>query len=158
MRSVAAALATVLVAGLGCLPAAAAEGTVTASVRAGHWAGGDIDFRVEDNRIKRLTVTSVHTCQYVGTGDYANELQTFGPPGRFRITSGGRVEGQRLEPTVAGTDYYDARFAMVGRFVDGKFTVVVQTSYKYWDYVTYDSPTNVNCYSEKKYTATRKRT
>lgn len=135
----------------------AEEGVVRAQVKDGHWAGGDIDFRVVDNRIKRLTVTSVHTCQYVGTGDFANELQTFGPPGGFPIGSGGRVEGQRLEPTVAGTDYYDARFAMVGKFVDGKLTVVVQTSYKYYDYITYDSPTNVNCYSQKKFTATRKR-
>ena len=158
MRRTAGALALVLSLSVGIQGAALAdEGIVTASVRAGHWAGGDLDFRVEDNRIKRLTVTSVHTCQAIGTGEFFNELQTFGPPGRFSIGSDGRVSGQRLRATAAGTDYYDIRFAMVGRFVRGTFKVVVQTGYKYYDYINFASPTNVSCFSEKKFSATRKR-
>lgn len=151
MRRTASALVMVLAVSLGM------QAPALAAVSAGHWAGGDIDFRIEDNRIKKLTVTSVHTCQGVGTGEFWNELQTFGPPGRFSIGPDGRVSGQRLRATAAGTDYYDIRFAMVGRFVRGTFKVVVQTSYKYYDYTSFSSPTNVNCFSEKKFSAQRKR-
>jgi hypothetical protein len=124
-----------------------------AAVPSGRWKGGDIDFRVKDDKVKKLTVTSVHTCQGIGTGEYWNELQTFAPPGKFKIQSNGEVSGQRIKATVAGTDYYDARFAMLGKFKGSKMTAVVQTSYKYWDYVTFDSPTNVSCFSEKKFSA-----
>lgn len=150
MRKTVMVLASLLIAGLSGVPATAE------TVTEGHWAGGDIDFRVADNKIKKLTVTSYHTCQAVGTGEFFNELQTFGPPGKFKIKPSGKVSGQRLKATVPGTDYFDARFAMVGRFKDGVFKVVVQTSYKYWDYVNYESPTNVQCFSEKKFKAKKK--
>jgi hypothetical protein len=123
-----------------------------AAVPSGHWAGGDIDFRVADNKIKKMTVTSYHTCQAIGTGEYFNELQTFAPPGKFKIKTNGKVSGQKLKATAAGTDYFDLRFAILGKFKGTKFTSVVQTSYKYWDYIN-GSLVNVSCFSEKKFKA-----
>lgn len=129
-------------------------GVAQAAVASGRWAGSDIDFSVKNGRMQKVSVTAVHTCQFVGTGEFENEIQTFRPPGSFRIAPDGNVSGQKLRAEDSG--YFDIRFAIKGRFVGGRLRSVVQTAYKYYDYGKYSSPTAVHCFSEKLFKAKRK--
>src|SRR3712207_3780425 len=112
--------------------AALASSPSAHAVRSGGWKGGDIEFRVSDNRIKKVSVVAVHTCQAVGTGEFFNELQRFTPPGRFRIGRNGGFVGSRYVSRV--NDYFDVRFAWRGRIRGRRMTGRAQTSYRYYAY------------------------
>jgi hypothetical protein len=119
----------------------------------GRYKGGDIEFRVSQNRIKKISILSYHTCQRVGTGEFFNELQRFTPRGGFRIRRSGRFSGSRYVMRV--NDYFDIRFAWVGRFRNRRMRTKVQTMYKYYDP---SSPgTIISCFSEKTFSAKRRR-
>jgi hypothetical protein len=118
----------------------------------GRYKGGDIEFRVSQNRIKKISILSYHTCQRTGTGEFFNELQRFTPRGGFRIGRGGSFSGSRYVMRV--NDYFDIRFAWVGRFRGGRMRTKVQTMYKYYD--PYSPGTIISCFSEKSFSATRR--
>ena len=137
-----------LVVGLAFVPSAHA-------VTSGKWKGGDIEFRVSQNRIKKVSVVAVHTCQAVGTGEFFNELQRFTPPGRFTIGRSGRFLDSRY--VNRANDYFDIRFAWKGRIRGRRMSARVQTSYKYYgSYGDYGSRLT-SCYSERVFRAKPKR-
>jgi hypothetical protein len=119
----------------------------------GRYKGGDIEFRVSQNRINKISILSYHTCQRIGTGEFFNELQRFTPRGGFRIGGDGSFSGSRYVMRV--NDYFDIRFAWVGRFRKGRMRTKVQTMYKYYD--PYSPGTIISCYSEKTFSAKRRR-
>lgn len=130
--------------GLASVPSAEA-------VTSGRWKGGDIEFRVSQNHIKRVSVVAVHTCQAVGTGEFFNELQRFTPPGRFTVRSGGRFLGSRYVSRV--NDYFDVRFAWKGRIRGRRMSARAQTSYKYYAYYGDYGYRLTSCYSERIFRA-----
>ena len=121
------------------------------AVTSGRWKGGDIEFRVSQNRIKRLSVVAVHTCQAVGTGEFFNELQRFTPPGRFAIRPSGRFLASRYVSRV--NDYFDVRFAWKGRIRGRRMSARAQTSYKYYAYYGDYGYRLTSCYSERIFRA-----
>jgi len=125
------------------------------AVPSGSYKGGDIEFRVSNNRISKVSVLSVHTCQAVGTGDFFNELQRFTPAGGFRISGGSRFSGSRY--VIRVNDYFDIRFAWVGRFRNGKLRARIQTAYKYYRYYADAGTVLTSCFSDKVFTAKRRR-
>ena len=129
--------------------------TAAEAVGASRWKGGDIEFKVERNQIKKISLVAVHTCQVVGTGEFFNELQRFTPRGRFKLRRGGRVAGSRYVMRV--NDYFDVRFAWRGRLRRGRFGARVQTSYKYYAFYNDYGHRLTSCYSERIYSARRKR-
>ena len=121
------------------------------AVPSGRWKGGDIEFRVSANRIKKVSVVAVHTCQVVGTGRFYNEMQRFTPPGRFAVGASGRFIGSRYKSRVG--DYFDIRFAWKGRIRGGRMVARAQTSYKYYSYTAEDGYRLTSCYSERIFRA-----
>lgn len=121
------------------------------AVPSGRWKGGDIEFRVSQNRIKKVSVVAVHTCQVVGTGRFFNELQRFTPPGRFKIRRGGGFLDSRY--VSRANDYFDIRFAWKGRIRGRKMVARAQTSYKYYSYTAEDGYRLTSCYSERIFRA-----
>jgi hypothetical protein len=125
---------------------------VASAAPSGRYKGGDIEFRVSQNRIDKISILSYHTCQRTGTGEFFNELQRFTPKGGFRIGGSGKFSGSRYVMRVI--DYFDIRFPWVGRFRGGQMRTTVQTMYKYYDP---SSPgTIISCYSEKSFSAKRR--
>ena len=137
-------VALVLLGALTSVPAAQA-------VTAGRWKGGDIEFRVSQNRIKRLSIVAVHTCQAVGTGEFFNEVQRFTPPGRFTVRAGGGFLGSRYLSRV--NDYFDVRFAWKGRIRGRRMSGRAQTSYKYYAAYGDYGYRLTSCYSERIFRA-----
>ena len=125
------------------------------AVTSGPWKGGDVEFRVSENRIKKVSIVAVHTCQAVGTGEFFNELQRFTPPGRFAIRRGGAFLGSRYKSRV--NDYFDVRFAWRGRFRGRSMVARAQTSYSYWGYYGEYGYRLTSCYSERLFRAKAKR-
>jgi hypothetical protein len=125
------------------------------AVTSGRWKGGDIEFRVSQNRIKKVSVVAVHTCQAVGTGEFFNELQRFTPPGSFRIGGGGGFLASRYVSRV--NDYFDIRFAWKGRIRGGRMSARAQTSYKYYAYYGDYGYRLTSCYSERLFRAKPRR-
>jgi hypothetical protein len=121
----------------------------------GRWKGGDIEFRVADNRIEKVSVVAVHTCQAIGTGEFFNELQRFTPPGRFDIGRKGRFVASRY--VNRANDYFDIRFAWKGRIRGRRLSARAQTSYKYYAYYGDDGYRLTSCYSERIFRAKPRR-
>ena len=121
------------------------------AVTSGRWKGGDIEFRVSQNRIKRVSIVAVHICQAVGTGEFFNELQRFTPPGRFTVRAGGGFLGSRYVNRV--NDYFDVRFAWKGRIRGRRMSARAQTSYKYYAYYGDYGYRLTSCYSERVFRA-----
>ena len=132
----------------------AAPGAQAASP--GRWKGGDIEFKVsKGQRIGKISLVAVHTCQVVGTGRFFNELQRFTPRGGFKIASSGPFAGSRYVMRV--NDFFDIRFAWKGSVRRGRMKARVQTSYKYYAFYGDDGHRLTSCYSERLYNAKRKR-
>ena len=140
----AALIASVFLLALGLAPSAQA-------VPSGRWKGGDIEFRVSGNKIKKVSVVAVHTCQVVGTGRFYNEIQRFTPPGRFTIRSSGRFSASRY--VSRANDYFDIRFAWRGRIRGRRMVARAQTSYKYYSYTAEDGYRLTSCHSERLFRA-----
>ena len=117
----------------------------------GRYKGGDIEFRVSQNRINKISILSYHTCQRIGTGEFFNELQRFTPRGGFRIGSDGSFSGSRYVMRV--NDYFDIRFAWKGRIRGRRMSARAQTSYKYYAYYGDDGYRLTSCYSERIFRA-----
>lgn len=125
------------------------------AVTSGRWKGGDIEFQVSHNRIKKVSVVAVHTCQAIGTGDFFNELQRFTPPGRFTIARSGRFLASRY--VSRANDYFDIRFAWKGRIHGRRMSARAQTSYKYYAYYGDYGYRLTSCYSERIFRAKPRR-
>jgi hypothetical protein len=125
------------------------------AVTSGRWKGGDIEFQISENQIKKVSVVAVHTCQAVGTGEFFNELQRFTPTGRFTIRRNGSFLGSRYVSRV--DDYFDIRFAWKGRIDGAGMTGRAQTSYKYYAYYGDDGYRLTSCYSERIFRAKPRR-
>jgi hypothetical protein len=121
------------------------------AVKSGRWKGGDIEFGISKNRIKKVSVVAYHTCQKIGTGEYYNEIQRFTPPGRFKIKRNGRFSGAKY--VNRADDYFDIRFSWVGRFRRGRMRAVIQTMYKYYSYDATMGTVLTSCYSQKVFKA-----
>jgi hypothetical protein len=134
------------------LVAAALFPADAAAVKSGRYKGPDISFRVKKNKISKLTVVTANSCQTIGSGDLPNgDIQTFTPPGRFKIRRSGRFSGSRYVTRV--NDFLDIRFAWRGRIRKGRMKARIQTMYKYYD----TSSNLVSCYGENVYRAKRVR-
>lgn len=125
------------------------------AVTSGPWKGGDIEFRVSQNRIKKVSIVAYHTCQAVGTGEFFNELQRFTPPGRFTIGRGGTFLAARYVSRV--NDYFDVRFAWKGRIRGRRMIARAQTSYKYYGYYGDYGSRLTSCHSERIFRAKPRR-
>ena len=125
------------------------------AVTSGRWKGGDIEFGISKNRIEKVSVVAVHTCQAVGTGEFFNELQRFTRPGRFTVRRNGSFLGSRYVSRV--NDYFDIRFAWKGRIRGQEMAARAQTSYKYYAYYGDDGYRLTSCYSERIFRAKPRR-
>lgn len=125
------------------------------AVTSGRWKGGDIEFRVSKNRIKKVSVVAVHTCQAVGTGEFFNEMQRFTPPGSFTVGRTGRFLASRY--VSRANDFFDIRFAWKGRIRGRRMSARAQTSYKYYAYYGDQGYRLTSCYSERIFRARPKR-
>lgn len=125
------------------------------AVTSGGWKGGDIEFRISNNKIRKVSVVAVHTCQVVGTGEFFNELQRFTPPGAFSIRRNGGFVAARYGSRV--NDYFDIRFAWRGRIRGGRMSARAQTSYKYYAYSGDHGSRLTSCYSERIFRAKPRR-
>ena len=140
--------ASALVAALSFAPSAQA-------VTSGPWKGGDIEFRVKDNRVRKVSVVAFHTCQVVGTGEFFNQMQRVTPPGSFKIGRKGGFLSSRYVNRAG--DYFDISFAWRGRFRKGRMRTRVQTSYKYYAYYGDYGYRLTSCYSERVFRAKPRR-
>lgn len=125
------------------------------AVTSGRWKGGDIEFRVSQNRIKKVSIVAVHTCQAVGTGEFFNEVQRFTPPGAFGIRRGGGFLASRY--VSRANDYFDIRFAWKGTIKGSRMRARAQTSYKYYSYYGDYGYRLTSCYSERIFRAKPRR-
>ena len=134
--------------------AALALASPAGAVPSGKYGGGDLEFRVSKNRIKKVSKVSYHTCQAVTTGEYFNEIQTHFPPGSFPISRKGRFSGTRY--VMRAGDYFDIRFNWVGYFKGARARAQIQTTYKYYKFTPGSGTVLVSCYDSKVFGAKRK--
>ncbi len=144
MRKLPLILATALLA----TPLFAADAEAVVS---GKYQGSEISFRVINSKIGKLVFTAVNSCQTVGSGELPDaDIQTWSPPGRFKIRGDGRFGGSRY--VMRSNDFFDIRFYWRGQFRNGKMRARVQTSYKFYD----SESRPVHCYGENVFRAKRK--
>lgn len=125
------------------------------AITSGRWKGGDIEFRVANNRVKKVSIVAVHTCQAVGTGEFFNELQRFTPPGAFNVRRSGTFLASRY--VNRANDYFDIRFAWKGRIRGARMSARAQTSYKYYAYYGDYGYRLTSCHSERMFRAKPRR-
>ena len=121
-----------------------------AAAQAGRWKGGDIEFNLKNGRIGKVSVVAMHTCQAIGTGEFDQEIQRFTPPGKFKVRRG-RFSGSRYVSRVG--EYFDIRFAWVGKLKGRKMRARAQTQYKYYKYYPDRGTVLVSCHSERQFSA-----
>ena len=124
------------------------------AVKSGRYKGTDISFRVKNNRISKLKVVLVYSCQVVGTGNLPDgETRSLNVPGRTRVSSKGKIKRNVYIGSNNGVT--DIFFNWKGRFRRGRLTTTVESGYKYTKYDPVDGFRPVVCFNTTRLKAKR---
>jgi hypothetical protein len=137
------------------LAAALVAPPAASAVKSGSYKGTDISFRVKKNRVSKLKVVLVYSCQTIGTGNLPDgETRSLNVPGKTGVSSKGKFKRDVYIGSNNGVT--DIFFNWKGRFRKGKVTTTVQSGYKYTKYDPVDGFHLVSCYNTTRLTAKRR--
>ena len=126
------------------------------AVKSGRYKGTDISFRVKNDRISKVKVVLVYSCQTVGSGELPDgETRSLNVPGKTKVSSKGKFKRDVYIGSNNGVT--DIFFNWKGRFRKGKGSATVQSGYKYTKYDPVDGFRLVSCFNTTRLSATRKR-
>ena len=138
------------------LAAALAAPSQGMAAKSGSYKGTDISFRVKKNRISKVKVFLIYSCQVVGTGGIPDgEPRSLNVPGKTRVGSKGKFKRNVYIGSNNGVT--DIFFDWTGRFRGGKASMTVQSGYKYTKYDTDTGFHPVVCFNTTRLSAKRKR-
>jgi len=136
------------------LAAALIAAPPASAVKSGRYKGTDISFRVKKDRISKVKVVLVYSCQTVGTGNLPDgETRSLNVPGRTGVSSKGKFKRKVYIGSNNGVT--DIFFNWKGRFRKGRASATVQAGYKYTKYDPVDGFRPVVCFNTTKFRAKR---
>ena len=137
------------------LAAALITAPSASAAKSGSYKGTDISFKVKKNRISKVKVFLIYSCQVSGTGNLPDgEPRSLNVPGKTKVSSKGKIKRKVYIGSNNGVT--DIFFNWKGRFRKGKLTATVESGYKYTKYDSVDGFRLVVCYNTTKLTAKRR--